>query len=79
MYSGEGSNGRNPAIEQMLKLMSPVGLSPAEGVNQHICTMCGNSCDPNKDLRDGLSVREWFISAMCQVCQDITFLQGDVE
>jgi len=79
MYSGEGANGRNPAIEQMLKLMSPVGLSPSEAVEKHICSMCGNSCDPDKDLRDSLSIREWYISAMCQTCQDLTFLQGDVE
>ena len=73
MYSGEGANGRNPAIEQMLKLISPQGLSPQEAKEQYKCPLCGKSIDPDKDFKDGLSVKEWTISGMCQEDQDKVF------
>jgi uncharacterized CHY-type Zn-finger protein len=37
------------------------------------CPTCAILFDPEKDLRDELSKREYRISGMCQSCQDKTF------
>ena len=37
------------------------------------CIDCGRLVDPDKDLRDALSKKEWGISALCQACQDAIF------
>ena len=63
---------RHPALEELLKAISPQGLSPEEAKEKHICSICGKEVDPNK-LRNGDSVKEWTISGMCQEDQDKIF------
>ena len=64
---------RNPALQGLLKAVSPQNLSPEEAKDQYKCAICGKSVDPDKDFRDGLSIREWSISGMCQKDQDKVF------
>lgn len=37
-----------------------------------VCPTCGKKIDPS-EFRDGLSLKEFRISGMCQECQDKTF------
>jgi len=39
---------------------------------ENICAVCGDPISPEK-FRDELSLKEWKISKMCQVCQDKVF------
>jgi hypothetical protein len=38
----------------------------------HICPLCHRKLDFT-DFRDGLSMKEWHISGLCQKCQDEVF------
>jgi len=40
---------------------------------QSLCPFCQTSIDPKTDLRDELSVKEYYISGLCQECQDKMF------
>ena len=46
------------------------GRSNSESVEQRVCVICGN---PITGFRDALSEKEYFISGMCQTCQDDVF------
>jgi len=37
------------------------------------CATCGEPTGDAEDFRDHLSMREYSISRMCQVCQDMVF------
>lgn len=41
------------------------------------CPMCGKEIDLTKEYRDKLSIREYFISGLCQKCQDVGFAPPD--
>ena len=64
---------RNPAISNLLRTLSPQGLSPEEAKDQYKCPICGNSIDPDIGFRDGKSLTEWSISGLCQEDQDKVF------
>ena len=34
------------------------------------CPLCHSNIDKTKDFRDELSLREYYISGMCQACMD---------
>ena len=54
-------------------IMRQAGLgNQVDAVNQGNCPICGKKVGPD-DLRDDLSRKEFFISGMCQVCQDEVF------
>jgi len=61
---------KHPDIEKLLTHMSPVGLSRQEAVARELCAFCGGCA---KSFKDGLSIREYEISGLCQTCQDETF------
>ncbi len=44
----------------------------AERVDKGLCPICGQKIDPAK-FKDELSIKEYELSGMCQVCQDETF------
>ena len=37
------------------------------------CPLCGKEIDVSNEFRDSLSIKEYFISGLCQKCQDIGF------
>ena len=41
-----------------------------EAISHSKCPLCLAKIDKNKDFRDALSIREYYISGMCQKCQD---------
>ena len=41
------------------------------------CPLCGKEIDVSNEFRDSLSIKEYFISGICQKCQDIGFAQPD--
>ena len=46
-----------------------------ESVKTPICPFCGHEVDVSS-FRDDLSVKEFFISGLCQRCQDAVFGNG---
>ena len=41
------------------------------------CPLCGKEIDVSNEFRDNLSIKEYFISGLCQKCQDIGFAPPD--
>ena len=41
------------------------------------CPLCGKEIDVSNEFRDSLSIKEYFISGLCQKCQDIGFAPPD--
>lgn len=53
------------------EIMKKTGFAKeVEKVDRGICPICSN---PVTDFRDKLSEKEYFISGMCQDCQDKMF------
>ena len=68
-----GSDMKSPEMEEFL-----------EDASQHLfgrsrkgqgCVTCGSIYIEPEDFRDALSLKEWSISHMCQMCQDSVFVQ----
>lgn len=59
---------KSPEINQFLS--SIAGKDRESTIRGGKCMTCD---DPDMNLRDDLSVREYRISGMCQKCQDQTF------
>jgi len=49
------------------------GRSQSEAAEKCICICCGKLVNPDEDFRDKLSQKEYFISRLCQECQDNVF------
>lgn len=62
----------HPDIDALLTTLS--GKDRVTTIQDHQCTWCTN---PNFQWRDEVSRREYFISGMCQNCQDIGFSQAE--
>ena len=43
------------------------------------CPMCGKEIDVSTEFKDKLSIKEYFISGLCQSCQDIAFAPPEDE
>lgn len=59
---------KHPNIEQMLTNLT--GVSRVGAVAEASCVTCGGEASI---FRDGVSRKEYTISAMCQDCQDSVF------
>lgn len=59
-----------PELSQIVRMMYP-GIQ--EKVDNRICPQCGEKIDPVDGFRDGLSMKEYMISGLCQSCQDSIF------
>ena len=57
-----------PAVKTMLEALAP---------HKTGCATCGKPTGNAKDFRDDLSMQEYTISRMCQVCQDKVFEVAD--
>lgn len=58
-------------------IMRKLGFDEQMGlIEQGLCPICGNPININ-DFRDAKSHREYEISGMCQVCQDVAFADKD--
>ena len=55
---------KSPAMKAMLEDLA---------VHKTGCATCGEPTGNVQDFRDDLSMREYSISRMCQVCQDMVF------
>ena len=67
---------KSPEINNFLDktAVANFGRSRTESLNQRSCVTCGKSAN---EFRDKLSVKEYGISGMCQVCQDIVFAKPE--
>lgn len=65
-------DGKAPGISQALETLSEqsFGRTRTQSIIDDICVMCGEDA---KDFRDDVSRREYTISGMCQICQDVVF------
>jgi len=68
--TSDGFENKSPAIQNLIKKMSP---HPESFEGQSKCAICGNSVKIETDFKDALSKKEWTISHMCQDCQDGVF------
>ena len=66
-------NERPQGLQNFLRKVSPQGMSPEDATKSGKCPICGKPVNPNTDLRDGISVKEYFQSGMCQEDQDKVF------
>ena len=66
---------RAPALQKFVDEFATeaFGRSVTEAEQDEICVICGKEVDPEHDFRDRLSIKEYWISGMCQGCQDDTF------
>ena len=63
---------KSPAIDLMLSMLA--GKSREIQIASELCMTCkGNA----SSFRDELSIREYSISGMCQMCQDQIFNGGE--
>lgn len=59
---------KSPEIDQFIK--EATGIDRKESIKSDVCAICKN---PVGEFRDGLSLKEYHISGMCQNCQDSVF------
>ena len=58
---------RTPELQEFVEALSP---HPEAWHAPHICATCGKEA---YTFRDVLSIKEYTISRMCQMCQDSVF------
>src|SRR5262245_53867230 len=63
---------QNPVLAQLHDAVSiEMGmLTRQQAWERKCCLRCQKPVDPEKDFRDTESYREYYIMAMCQICQD---------
>jgi len=63
------------AIDNFAKKAFGISQSSAKrkGALMAICVFCKKPIDPGNDFRNEISLREFTISGICQVCQDAFF------
>ena len=66
------SSEKSPAMKTFLDGLSTdmFGRAREASILDNCCVVCGNAVDR---FRDNLSLKEYQISGMCQMCQDKTF------
>ena len=67
-----GYQAKNKKIKNVLDstAKSVFGISTGEALEKKICVKCGKDA---KEFKDALSEKEYWISALCQICQDEFF------
>jgi RNase P subunit RPR2 len=58
---------------QMKKVIDDIFPGTLEAIDKHLCPLCRSPINPERDFRDTLSEKEYYISGMCQNCQDRVF------
>jgi len=61
-----------PEIADLINSLLP-SLSREYSISEGLCVTCGTEDIEIQSFRDGLSVKEYMISGMCQECQDSVF------
>jgi hypothetical protein len=61
---------KSKKIDSFLTKLS--GVSRKESILANKCTLCKSECK-SEEFKDNLSLKEYFISGMCQRCQDEVF------
>jgi len=56
-----------PELNPVARMMFP---RAQDMIDQRICPQCGEKIDPVDGFRDGLSMKEYMISGLCQSCLD---------
>lgn len=64
---------KSPEMERVLSGISKALFGRERSSTQ--CVTCGSTSVQDEDFRDGLSIKEFGISRMCQSCQDEAFDQ----
>lgn len=69
------TNKQNPELASMHDQVSrALGmLTRDEAWNQRVCASCKQPVNPDTDFKDSVSVSEYWITALCQGCQDTLF------
>ena len=63
---------------EMIKAIDALFPGTKEAIDYDKCSLCHSDIDKRKDehhggFRNELSIREYYISGMCQKCQDTVF------
>ena len=75
---------KSPALENFLEsFVNSIGHTRKtevmpDGTIKYHCATCGKLVDPATDFKDTLSLKEFGISKMCQVCQDDVSSLGEL-
>jgi len=62
-----------PEIADLLNSFLLPGMSREDHIEEGLCATCAAFDIKESSFRDGLSVKEYQISGMCQKCQDSVF------
>lgn len=65
---------KSPEIKDVIESIFP-GTKAA--IDNYQCPLCKKPIDENRDFRDTLSQKEYYLSGLCQNCQDRAFGTGD--
>lgn len=58
-------------------IMKQMGLGDmVDNIKKGICPFCGKKINSETEFRDSLSITEYYISGLCQQCQDDFFGEG---
>ena len=57
-------------LEDFMRELFPMEM---QRVEEGKCPFCGKIIDVSKEFRDELSLKEYHISGLCQMCQDEVF------
>ena len=59
---------KSPRLNKLLSSLA--GRDREQTIRDDLCIRCGMEA---RTFRDGLSVKEYSISGLCQLCQDVVF------
>ena len=62
---------KSPQVEDLLTKL--FGVSRTASIQDRVCVSCGAENLTEESFSDELSLREFHISGLCQVCQDSVF------
>jgi uncharacterized protein with PIN domain len=55
---------------QVVDAIESIFPGTKDAVSHNKCPLCKSPIDKTKDFKDALSLREYYISGMCQKCQN---------
>ena len=62
---------QKPELKKVAKRMFPIAQ---DRINAGKCPLCKAEINGIDDFKDEASIREYYISGMCQACQDASFI-----
>ena len=60
--------------ESKKEMLKSLGFSEeVKNIEKNVCAFCGTDKVKPEDFRDNISLREYYISGLCQTCMDKIF------